>query len=380
MAEADSPIEPVRQDTPAATPSKRKRLLTVLAIVVVIGLVVWLAWYLLVGSTRVTTDNAYVGADVAQVTPLVAGAVTGVRVVDTQAVRAGDILMTIDAADARIAIATAQAALAQARQRYGQTAANNDALGATVAARDADIGQARARQDAAAANLERAVIDLERRRRLAPSGAVSGEELTVAVTALADARATYAQAVADVRRAASTRTSAEGQLAANRALTDGTTARSNPDVALAQARLDQARLDLERTVIRAPIAGIVARRNVQVGQRVAAGTPAMTIVPVATAYVDANFKEGQLARVRIGQAAELVSDYYGDEVVFHGRVTGFAGGTGAAFSVIPAQNATGNWIKVVQRLPLRIALDPRELAAHPLRVGLSMDVTVHLDR
>ena len=380
MAEADSPIDPAHDDTPAIAPSKRKRLLRILAVVVVVGLLVWLTWYLLVGSTRVTTDNAYVGADVAQVTPLVAGAVTSVRVADTQAVRAGDILMTIDPADARIAVATAQAAVAQARQRYGQTAANNDALGATVAARDADIGQARARQDAAAANLERARIDLARRRALAPSGAVSGEELTVATTALADARASYAQAAADVRRAASTRTSAEGQLAANRALTNGTTARANPDVALADARLDQARLDLERTVIRAPIAGIVAKRNVQVGQRVAAGTPAMTIVPVASAYVDANFKEGQLARVRIGQAAELVSDYYGDDVVFHGRVTGFAGGTGAAFSVIPAQNATGNWIKVVQRLPLRIALDPRELAAHPLRVGLSMDVTVHLDR
>ncbi|WP_076073189.1 efflux RND transporter periplasmic adaptor subunit [Sphingomonas montana] len=386
MAEAQATQQPqsMSQDStdeaPAIAPSRRKRLLLILAVVTILGLAAWLAWYLLVGSTRVTTDNAYVGADVAQVTPLVAGAVTSVRVADTQPVRRGDILMTIDSADARIALATAQASLAQARQRYDQTAANNTALGATVAARDADISQSRAKLDAAAANLDRARIDLQRRQKLAPTGAVSGEELTSARSAFADATAAYAQAAADVRRAASTRTSAQGELAANRALTDGTTARSNPEVAAAQARLDQVRLDMERTVIRAPIDGIVARRNVQVGQRVAAGTPAMTIVPVGKAYVDANFKESQLAKVRVGQRAELVSDFYGDDVVFHGRIAGFAGGTGAAFSVIPAQNATGNWIKVVQRLPLRITLDPRELAAHPLRVGLSMDVTVHLDR
>ncbi|MFD1950038.1 efflux RND transporter periplasmic adaptor subunit [Sphingomonas arantia] len=388
MADADPTARPGAnaqdatdtQDAPAIQPSKRKRLLLILGVVTAIGLIAWLVWYLLVGSTRVTTDNAYVGADVAQVTPLVSGAVTSVRVADTQQVRRGDILMTIDSADAHIALATAEASLKQASQRYGQTAANNTALGATVAAREADIAQSRAKLDSAAANLDRARIDLARRQKLAPTGAVSGEELTSARSAFADATAAYAQAAADVRRAASTRTSAEGELAANRALTNGTTARSNPDVALAQARLDQARLDLERTIVRAPIDGVVARRNVQVGQRVAAGTPAMTVVPVGRAYVDANFKESQLAKVRVGQAVEMVSDFYGDDVVFHGRVTGFAGGTGAAFSVIPAQNATGNWIKVVQRLPLRITLDPRELRDHPLRVGLSMDVTVHLDR
>ncbi len=144
----------------------------------------------------------------------------------------------------------------------------------------------------------------------------------------------------------------------------------------AKAALDQARLDLERTVIRSPVDGVVTNRQVQVGQRVAAGTSVMTIVPVGAVYVDANFKEGQLARVRPGQRAELTSDLYGSKTVFHGRVIGFAGGTGSAFALIPAQNATGNWIKVVQRLPVRIALDPAELAAHPLRVGLSMDATV----
>ena len=164
--------------------------------------------------------------------------------------------------------------------------------------------------------------------------------------------------------------------AANQALIQGSSADTNPDVAAAKAALDQAQLDLERTVIRAPIDGVVTNRQVQVGQRVAAGSPVMTVVPLGSVYVDANFKEGQLKRVRPGQPAELVSDLYGSGVKFHGRVVGFAGGTGSAFALIPAQNATGNWIKVVQRLPVRIALDPKELSAHPLRVGLSMDAKV----
>jgi membrane fusion protein (multidrug efflux system) len=151
-------------------------------------------------------------------------------------------------------------------------------------------------------------------------------------------------------------------------------------VLIAQARVEQAMLDLERTEVRAPLDGVVSRRNVQVGQRVAPGNSLMVVVPVAQLYVDANFKESQLAKVRTGQAVELISDFYGDEVVYHGKVLGFSGGTGAAFALIPAQNATGNWIKVVQRLPVRIALDPKELAQHPLRVGLSMNATVDLTR
>jgi membrane fusion protein (multidrug efflux system) len=151
-------------------------------------------------------------------------------------------------------------------------------------------------------------------------------------------------------------------------------------VLIAQARVEQAMLDLERTEVHAPLDGVVSRRNVQVGQRVAPGNSLMVVVPVAQLYVDANFKESQLAKVRTGQAVELISDFYGDEVVYHGKVLGFSGGTGAAFALIPAQNATGNWIKVVQRLPVRIALDPKELAQHPLRVGLSMNATVDLTR
>ena len=177
-------------------------------------------------------------------------------------------------------------------------------------------------------------------------------------------------------QASSQRSAAAGNLAANQALIQGATSNSAPDVLAAEARLRQAQLDLARTVIRAPIDGVVANRTIQVGQRVAAGTTMMRIVPVNSADVDANFKEGQLTKVKPGQPVKLTSDLYGDDVEYHGRVVGFSGGTGSAFALIPAQNATGNWIKVVQRLPVRVALDPKELAAHPLRVGLSMTAEV----
>lgn len=384
MADADQPgpLE-AETETEAATtrPDRsalRRTLLIGLAIAVAVIALLYGIWYVLVGSHRVSTDNAYVGAEVAQVTPLVAGAVSAVRVRETQAVRRGQILVTIDAADARIAVAQAQADLLAARRRYEQTQATGDALSATVAGRAADIANARAKLSASEADLQRATVDLERRRRLAPSGAVSGDELTSAANAFANAKAARDQARADLARATSGRLAAEGDLAANRALVRNTTLDTNPEVAAARAKLDAAKLDLARTVIRAPIDGIVANRRVQLGQRVAAGTVLMALVPVAQAYVDANFKEGQLEHVRIGQPVRLTSDYYGGGVVYHGRVTGFAGGTGAAFAVIPAQNATGNWIKVVQRLPVRIALDPAELRAHPLRVGLSMNATVDI--
>ena len=183
-------------------------------------------------------------------------------------------------------------------------------------------------------------------------------------------------AAAAVTSAQATRGSASGDLAASEALIAGTTQDTAPDVAAARARVDQARIDLERTIIRAPIDGVVTNRQVQVGQRIQAGTPIMVLVPLATVYVDANYKESQFSRIRIGQPVELTSDFYGSDVVYHGRVIGLAGGTGAAFSLIPAQNATGNWVKVVQRLPVRIALDPAEVRQHPLRVGLSMDATI----
>ena len=255
------------------------------------------------------------------------------------------------------------------------TRATGGALQAQLAARGSDIGRAQADVQAAQAMFEKARTDFERRQKLANTGAVSGDELTATQTAFANARAQVAVARSGLAQAQATRTAASESYNANQVLVRGPE-EQNPDVAAARARYDQAMLDLKRTTIRAPIDGVVAQRNVQIGQRIAAGTPIMTIVPTGTMFVDANFKESQLTRVRIGQPARLTADIYGGGIVYHGKVIGLAGGTGSAFALIPAQNATGNWIKVVQRLPVRILLDPKELAAHPLRVGLSMDATV----
>jgi membrane fusion protein (multidrug efflux system) len=366
-------------DTPPAKNGERRRkLLTGIAVTVIVIAVVLGLWYVIVGRNRVTTDNAYVGADSAQVTPMVAGQVLQVAVADTQTVKRGDLLLRIDDRDARIALAQAEADLARARRQFGQTEATSTALSAQLEARAADITRARAELVAAQANYDKARIDLDRRRKLAPNGAVSGEEVTSATNAFAAAQATLAQAQAGLAQAGATRGAAAGNLAANDALIKGTTVTSNPEVLAAQAAVDKARLDLDRTIIRAPLDGVVTRRQVQVGQRIAAGTAVMTIVPLNQLYVDANFKEGQLGKVRAGQPVTLTSDLYGGGVVYHGTVVGFSGGTGASFALIPAQNATGNWIKVVQRLPVRVKLDPRELAEHPLRVGLSMDAEVDI--
>ena len=360
----------------AGNGAKRAKFLRILVIVVLVAALLWGAWYFLTQAGRVHTDNAYVGADSAVVTALVAGPVQEVRVAGTQAVKKGDVLVILDDADAKLAVADAEAALRLARQRYGQAGANADAARARVVARGADVNQSRARLRDANAAVEKARAELARRESIAGTGAVSGEEISSARAALQSATAARDLASAGIASAQATQGSASGDLSAAEALTRGTTIDSAPDVAAAQARLEKAELDLVRTVIRAPVDGIVTNKQVQVGQRIAAGAPIMTIVPISTAYVDANYKESQFQDIRMGQPVELVSDYYGDDVVFHGKVIGIAGGTGAAFSLIPAQNATGNWVKVVQRLPVRIALDPKELKAHPLRVGLSMEATI----
>lgn len=379
MADDTAAVTPAPEEIPEANAeaaAKRKRLLRVLAIVVGSVAAIWGIWYFLTQAGRVSTDNAYVGADSATVTALVSGPVKEVRVSGTQVVKKGDILVVLDDADQRIALADAEAALRQARQRYGQSAANADAARARVSARGADISQARARLRDADAAVAKARAELARRESIAGTGAVSAEELTAARAALASATAARDLASAGIASAEATRGSASGDLGAAEAVVRGTTIDTAPDVAAAQARLEKAQLDLARTVIRAPVDGVITNKQVQVGQRIAAGAPIMVVVPIATAYVDANFKESQFRRIRIGQPVELVSDYYGDDVVYRGKVVGIAGGTGAVFSLIPAQNATGNWVKVVQRLPVRIALDPKELKAHPLRVGLSMEATI----
>lgn len=354
----------------------RKRWLTRLAAALVVIGLAWGVWYLLIARNFVSTDNAYVNAQMAQVTPLVAGSATEVLVRDTQKVKAGDLLVRLDQADARIALAQAEADLAAARRRFRQTVANNSALAAQVDASAAGVIQVQAQYRTAQAEHENARINLQRRESVAASGAVSGEELTQARKAYATTLAALDAARGAINEASSSRRAAQGQLAANAALVNGLSEDTDPAVLAAKARRDAAQLDLDRTEIRAPIDGVVSKLQVQIGQRLNPGQIIMTVVPLANVYVEANFKESQLRRVRIGMPAELTADLYGSSVTYRGKVVGFSGGTGSSMAVIPAQNATGNWIKVVQRLPVRIELDPAELKRHPLRVGLSMEVEI----
>ena len=370
---------------PAAAPQpanngKRRRQLTLLAGVVAVGVVAYGAYWLAFESHYVETDDAYVGAETAQVTALSPGPVAKIFVVETQAVKAGDPLVVIDDADARIAVAQAEAALGQAERKVKGYFANDTALGGQFEARQADVARADAQIAAARSDVERARVDLSRRQALAGEGAVSGDELTTAQNRLANAQAALSAAQAVRAQALASRDAAIGSREANNVLISGVSVGENPEVKAAQARLDAARLALARTVVRAPTDGVVARKSVQVGQQVAIGTPMMAVVPTAQAYVDANFKEVQLDKVVPGQPVILTSDLYGGGVKFHGKVRGLAGGTGSAFSLIPAQNASGNWIKVVQRVPVRITLDPAELAKHPLRVGLSMKAKIDVAR
>ena len=308
------------------------------------------------------TDDAYVQGNVVQVTPQVAGIVLSVNADDTDFVKAGQPLVTLDRADAEVALEQAQAALAQTVREVRTLYVSNATWGANIAQREADVGRAKT-------DLARAGEDLARRMTLADSGAVSGEEINHAKSAVTSARGALAGAEAAL-------SSARQSLATNQSLTEGTSVEKHPNVERAASKVREAYLAYARTTLPSPVSGYVARRSVQVGQRVAPGAPLMSIIPLDQVWVDANFKEVQLRRMRIGQPVTLTADAYGSAVEYHGTVAGLGVGTGAAFALLPAQNATGNWIKVVQRLPVRIALDPKELAEHPLRVGLSMDVDI----
>jgi membrane fusion protein (multidrug efflux system) len=351
---------------PAANTKKRKKLFLLLGGAVAVAAVGFGVYQNAFAAKRVTTDNAYVDADVAQVNALTSGPVAQVRVEDTQAVKKGDVLVVLDDTDRRLELAQSESALGQVERKVRGYQATDTALSGQLSARQADVERARA-------DLARATKEYERRLPLAETGVVSGEEMTKVKTAMESAQASFAAAEASLR-------AAQGSREANQVLIEGVPLEQNPEVTAARFRVDQARVALERTVIRAPVDGVVAKRSVQVGQMVQPGTPLMTVVPVQQAYVNANFKEVQLKQVRVGQPVELESEYYGGSAVYHGRVVGFSGGTGAAFAVVPAQNATGNWIKVVQRLPVRIALDPNELATHPLKVGLSMKAVIDVTR
>ena len=348
---------------PAGNPRRRTALTAIAVAVLVIGGGYGI-YYWMTGRHSESTDNAYVQANVVQITAQAGGTVIAIQADDTDYVKAGQLLVRLDPADSRVALDQAEAALAQTVRETRILYANNSTLQAQIDARQADATRA-------AADLSRAQDDVNRRAPLVQSGAVGKEEFSHATDSLASAKSAYTAAKSALD-------AAKEQLSSNQAQTEGTSVADHPNVQRAAAKVREAWLAVQRADVPAPVSGTVARRSVQVGQRVQAGVPLMSVVTLDNAWVDANFKEGQLARLRIGQPATLEADVYGKHVVFHGKVEGLGAGTGAAFSLLPAQNATGNWIKVVQRVPVRISLDPKEVAKNPLRVGLSMNVTVNV--
>ena len=329
--------------------TRRGRWLLIVAVTfAVIGLLAFGYWYLYARNYQ-DTDDAYVAGDLVNVVSQVSGTVVSIGADETDLVEAGQELVRLDNTDAEIALRDSEARLARAVRQTRTVFANRDQLEAVLAQRRADLNKAQS--------------DLDRRKGLTSTGAVSAEELSHARDALSAARDGLV--------------AAEKSLAASLALTGQTGVADNPDVQAAATDVERAYLALRRTSIRAPVSGYVARRAVQLGERVApGGQPLLSIVPLERLRVEANFKEVQLSQMRIGQPVRVVADLYGGHVEYHGRVAGLGLGTGSAFALLPAQNATGNWIKVVQRVPVRIALDPAELAAHPLRVGLSTKVEV----
>ncbi|HXD39621.1 MAG TPA: HlyD family efflux transporter periplasmic adaptor subunit [Ramlibacter sp.] len=346
---------------PARNPRRKKALTWVAVVVAVIGLG-WGGYEWLVASHYESTDNAYVQGNVIQITPQIGGTVMAIYADDTDFVKAGQPLVKLDPADAKVALEQAEASLGQTVRQVRTLYANNGSLAAQVTLKESDIAKAQS-------EIARANDDLNRRQSLVGNGAVSREELNHAVTQLANARSALAAAQAGVA-------SAREQLASNQAMTEGTSVEQHPSVQVAAAKVREAWLAAQRAELLAPADGYVAKRTVQVGQRVAAGAPLMSIIPLKQVWVDANFKEVQLRKIRLDQPVKLTADVYGKKVEYHGTVAGLGAGTGAAFALLPAQNATGNWIKVVQRVPVRIALDPKQVAANPLRVGLSMDAEV----
>ena len=342
--------------------TKRKTALTAIGGVVLLCLIGYFAYQYLIGRHFEKTDNAYVNANVVQITPLVGGTVRAIYADDTDYVKAGQPLVSLDPADARVALDQATSQLAQTVREVRTLYANNGTLESQIKAREADALRAQS-------ELARLQADVARRQPLLASGAVGREEVDHAIAQVSSANSSLVAAQSAVQ-------AARDQLTSNQVLTDGTDAAQHPNVQRAAARVREAFLGFQRAELLAPVDGWVARRSVQLGQRVAAGSPLMAVVGLQQVWVDANFKEGQVAKLRIGQPTKLIADVYGDKVEFDGKIVGLSAGTGAAFALLPAQNATGNWIKVVQRVPVRIALDASQVAAHPLRVGLSMEVSV----
>ncbi len=362
--------------TNGAPNGKRRRILLLLAtLFATVATAVGVYWFTY-GRWHVTTDNAYVGGNVVQVTPQVAGTIVSVLADDTDLVEQGQALARLDDADAQVQLQLAEANLADAVRAVRGLYANDSQSRAVVAQRDADLDRARFEAERAETAARQARDEYARREVLFQKKFIASETLQTARTALDAAiaqrdaaRAAVEQARAAVRQARELRTGAE-------VLVDRTAVETHPRVAAAAAKVKEAYLAFARTTIVAPVSGYVAKRSVQVGARVAPGTALMAIIPLGDLWVDANFKESELEYVRIGQPTVLTADLYGGDVKYSGRIVGLAPGTGGAFALLPAQNATGNWIKIVQRVPVRIALDAKALTHHPLRVGLSMRATV----
>jgi membrane fusion protein (multidrug efflux system) len=352
MSASPNDTQRVQDESGNAPKDKRKRgrALLIALVVFVLAAVIWLLLWMFVFSKRETTDDAYVGGNQVAISAQVPGIVVGVYADDTQRVTAGQVLVRLDPTDADVSLRKAGSALAQAVRQVRQQ---------TQSAAGADAALVARRQD-----LKRAQDDLKRRLPLLAEKAVAPEEVQHARDAV-----TSAQSALDA---------AQRQADAARALVDGSNVEDNPAVTQARANFRQAWVASQRNAIVAPIDGYVALRGVQVGNSVQPGQQLMTVVPLHDLWVDANFKEAQLRHVRIGQPAKVEADIYGGGVEYHGKVVGLGAGTGSAFSLLPAQNATGNWIKVVQRVPVRIALDPKDLDKHPLRIGLSTAVTVDI--
>jgi membrane fusion protein (multidrug efflux system) len=347
----DGPTAAATAQAAAATAtSKRRRGLMALGGVAILGGVVYGSYWFLSARHYQSTDDAYVDGDLVQITSEVPGTVISLTADDTQGVRREQTLLKLDPADAQIAMSNADARLAGAVREVRTRFATAEQLRAQIAEREIE--------------LKRAQADYGRRSNLLQDGAVSSEELSHTQDNIAQIRASLIEA--------------REQLKATTVQIDGTSVETHPQVLAAEAAVRDAALVLRRTQILAPVAGVVARRSVQVGQRVAPGTPLMAVVPLDDVWVDANFKEVQLKDMRIGQPVEVRSDVYGRSVKYHGKLVGLSAGSGSAFALLPAQNASGNWIKIVQRVPVRIALDPRELKSHPLRVGLSTTVSVDI--
>ena len=344
----DVSVQTARAPAAQLLRDRRRRWIVGLGAALVLIALLVAAWWLLDARFYESTDDAYVAGDLVNVMSEENGTVVSIGADETDLVTAGQELVRLDATDARIALQDAEQQLARTVRQTRTVFATRDQLQAVVDQRRADLARAQA--------------DFNRRRSLASSGAVSGEELGHAQDALNAARDALV--------------AAEKNLAASSALVGRTGVADNPDVRAAATQVERAWLALVRTGVRAPVTGYVARRTVQLGERIAPGAPLMVLVPLGRLWLEANFREMQLRHMRIGQPATVVADLYGGHVSYHGRVAGLGLGTGSAFALLPAQNATGNWIKVVQRVPVRIALDPHELAAHPLRIGLSTVVRV----